>query len=124
MRSYSMKCQKQVLKIWEWEISHKNNPSAVHIWRKLNTITEKESQSPHVDTERMLQSKFLNLALKYLFQTRNIFICYQYWYIVQQICRPDPVTMYIDAFNIDQSHLKFYAFLPISVIPRVLSEVK
>ena len=32
--------------------------------------------------------------------------------------------MYIDAFSIDWSDLKFYAFPPISVIPRVLSKVK
>ena len=32
--------------------------------------------------------------------------------------------MYIDAFSIDRSDLKFYAFPPISVIPRVLSKVK
>ena len=38
--------------------------------------------------------------------------------------RPDPVSMYIDAFRIDWSGLKFYLFSPISVIPRVLSKVK
>ena len=32
--------------------------------------------------------------------------------------------MYIDAFSIDWSDLKFYAFRPISVIPRVLAKVK
>ena len=32
--------------------------------------------------------------------------------------------MYIDAFSIDWSNLKFYAFPPISVIARVLSKVK
>ena len=38
--------------------------------------------------------------------------------------KPDPGAMYIDAFSIDWSDLKFYAFPPISVIPRVLSKVK
>ena len=32
--------------------------------------------------------------------------------------------MYIDAFSIDWFDLKFYAFPPISVIPRVLAKVK
>ena len=32
--------------------------------------------------------------------------------------------MYIEAFNTDWSDSKFYAFLPISAIPRVLSKVK
>ena len=41
------------------------------------------------------------------------------------MCRPGHVALYIDVlFNIDWSHLKFYAFRPISVIPRVLSKVQ
>ena len=38
--------------------------------------------------------------------------------------RPDPGAVYVDAFSIDWSDLNFYAFPPISVIPRVLSKVK
>ena len=38
--------------------------------------------------------------------------------------RPDPGAMYIDAFSIDWFNLKFYAFPPISIIPRVLAKVK
>ena len=38
--------------------------------------------------------------------------------------RPDPGAMYIDAFNIDCSDLKFYTFPPISAMSRVLSKVK
>ena len=37
--------------------------------------------------------------------------------------RSDPGAMYIDAFSIDCSYFKFYAFPPISVIPRVLPKV-
>ena len=40
------------------------------------------------------------------------------------VFRPDPGAMYIDAFSIDWSDLKFYAFPPTSVIPRALSKVK
>ena len=64
--SHSMECYHQVLKIWEWAIIHKNQLSAAHIPGKLNTVADKESQSKHVDTEWMLQSKFLNLALEHL----------------------------------------------------------
>ena len=38
--------------------------------------------------------------------------------------RPDPGSMYKDAFRIDWYDLKFYLFSPISVIFRVLSKVK
>ena len=38
--------------------------------------------------------------------------------------RPDPAAIYIDAFSVDWPDLKFYTLPPISVITRVLSEVK
>ena len=37
---------------------------------------------------------------------------------------PDPGAMYIDAFSIDWSDLKFYSFSPISDMSRVLLKVK
>ena len=59
--SHSMECHQQVLKILEWAISHKNHLSVAHIPGKLNTVTDKESRSNHVDTEWMLIPKILNL---------------------------------------------------------------
>ena len=37
--------------------------------------------------------------------------------------RPDPEAKFIDAFTIDWSGLKFYAFPPIAIISRVLSKI-
>ena len=54
------------LKIWKWTIILKNHLSAAHIPGKLYTVADKESRSNHVDTESMLQSIFLNLALEHL----------------------------------------------------------
>ena len=65
--SHSMECHHETLKIWEWAIIHKNNRSAAHITGKLNRLADKESRSNHVDTDWMLQSKLLNLALEHLF---------------------------------------------------------
>ena len=125
--SHSMECHHQVLKIWEWAVINKNYLSAAHIPAKLNTVADKESRSNHVDTEWMLQSKFLNLVLQHLcfkpeidlFAT-NINIQFGKY----AAFRPDPGEVYIDTFSIDRSDLKFYAFPPISVIPRVVSKVK
>ena len=36
--SRSMECHHQVLRIWEWAISHKNHFSAAHTPGKLNTV--------------------------------------------------------------------------------------
>ena len=60
--SNSMECHHEVLKIWKWAIIHKNYLSTAHIPGKLNTVAHKEPRSNHVDTEWMLQSKFLDLA--------------------------------------------------------------
>ena len=67
--SHSVECHHEVLKIWElaiWEsmIIYKNHLLAARIPGKLNTVADKESRSNHVDTEWMLQSKFLNLVLE------------------------------------------------------------
>ena len=43
-----------------------NHLSLAHIPGKLNTVADKESRSNRVDTEWMLQSKVLNLALEHL----------------------------------------------------------
>ena len=118
--SHSVKCRHQVLKIWEWAISHKNNLSAAQIPVKVNTAVGKEYRSNHIDIEWMLQLKFLNLALEHLcfkpgidLFTTNIKAHFGKY----ATFRLDPRTTYIDVFSIDWSYLKFYAFPPISVIP-------
>ena len=75
----------------------------------------------------MLQSKFLNLALEHLcFKPEiNLFATnINTQFGKYAAFRPDPGAMYIDVFSIDWFDLKFYAFPPISVIPRVLAKVK
>ena len=56
----------------------------------------------------------------FMFKTRNTCICWQYY----AAFRPNPGAMYIHEFIIDWSDSMFYAFPPISVIPRDLPEVK
>ena len=76
-----------------------------------------------VDTEWMLQSKLFNLALEYFrFKPDRLidninrlihrFVCHQNLYTIRQICKIQARfrVMYTDAFNIDWSDLKFYAF--------------
>ena len=73
----------------------------------------------------MLQSKFLNLALEHLcFKPEiNLFATnINTQFGKYAAFRPDPGAMYIDAFSIDWFNLKFCAFPPISVIPRVLAK--
>ena len=125
--SHSMECHHQVLKIWEWAIIKKNHLAAAEIPGKLNTFADKESRSNHVDTEWMLQSKALNLALEHLCFKPEIDLFatnINTQFGKYAAFRPDPGAMYIDAFSIDWSDLTFYALTPISIIPRILSKVK
>ena len=125
--SHSMECHHEVLKIWEWAIVYKNHLSAAHIPGKLNKVADKESRSNHIDTEWMLQPKFLNLALEHLCFKPEIDLFatnINTQFGKYAAFRPDLGAMYIDAFSIDWFDLKFYAFPPISVIPRVLAKVK
>ena len=83
-------------------IIHWNHFSVAHISEKLNTVAEKNLD--HVDTEWMLRSKFLNLALEYLcfkpeidpFAT-NINTRFDKY----AKFRPDSGAIYIDAFSIN-----------------------
>ena len=75
----------------------------------------------------MLQSTFLNLALKHLcFKPKiDLFATNINTQIGKYaIFWPDSRAMYIVTFSINWTETKFYAFSLISVIPRVLSEVK
>ena len=124
--SHSMECHHEVLKICEWAIIYKIHLSAANIPGKRNTVADKKSRSNHIDTEWLLQSKFLNLALEHLYfkpETDLFATNINTQFGKYAAFRPDPVAMYIDAFSIDWSDLKFYTFSLISVMPRVLSEV-
>ena len=86
--------------------SPSSNLSAAHISRKINTVTDKESRSNHVDTEWMLQSKFLILELVHLgFKPKiDLFATnINTQFSKYAAFRPDPGAMYIDAFSIDCS---------------------
>ena len=75
----------------------------------------------------MLQSKVLNLALEHLSFKPEIDLFatnINTQFGKYAAFRPDPGAIYIDAFSIDWSGLKFYVFPLISVIPKVLSKVK
>ena len=102
--SHSMECPYQVLKIWEWAIIHKNHLSTAHIPVKLNTVTDKESQSNHVDTKWKLQSNFFNLALENLCFKPEIDLFgtnINTQFGKYTSFRQDPGAMSIDAFSID-----------------------
>ena len=113
--SDSMDCHYLTVRIWEW--------TAAHIPGKQNIIADRESRVCLVDSEWMLSPRCLHQSLNLLsFKPDVDFFATQ---INSQFTdylayRTDPEAKFIDAFIIDRSGLKFYAFPRIAIISRVL----
>ena len=113
--------------IWLWCITRKIWISAAHIAGKCNVQSDSESRHSVTETEWMLNNTLLSNALNELDFTPEIDLFasrlnaqfYRY-----AAYRPDPGAWAVDAFTIDWSLLKFYAFPPFSVIPAVLKKIK
>lgn len=112
--------------IWEWCIQRNVWISAAHIPGKQNLIADFESRRNAKESEWKLNEEVLRKALRELQYCPDIDlfasrINYQFDNYVSY--RPDPKALAIDAFTLDWSGLKFYAFPPFSVIPAVLSKI-
>jgi len=125
--SHSDPCNFLVKEMWEWCIARRIWISAAHIPGKNNLIADFESRRNQRESEWQLDKVSLCNALETLgfkpdvdlFASR---ISHQFPKYVS--FRPDPEAFAIDAFSLDWSNLKFYAFPPFSVIPTVLSKLK
>ena len=101
--------------------------SAAHIAGKCNIQADVASRHSVTETEWMLNNTLLSNALSKLDFTPEIdlfdsrlnaqFPCYVAY-------QPDPGAWAVDAFTIDWSVLKFYAFPPFSIIAAVLKKIK
>ena len=124
--SHSDSCNSVAKKIWEWCIDRKIWLSAAHIPGKQNLIADFESRRNQRASEWRLDRASLICALQKLnfkpdvdlFASR---INHQFPQYVSY--RPDPEAIAIDAFSLNWSNLKFYAFPPFSVIPTVLNKL-
>ena len=111
-----------------WNLCEENSIwlTAAYIPSKDNIIADRESRNKNVDTEWMLNSRFLMLVLKHfnflpcidLFASRvnkqfNTYVSY----------KPDPYAKHIDAFTISWSTEAFYCFPPFSCITNVIRKI-
>ena len=114
-------------RLWLWCVSRNIWISAAHIAGKSNQQADLESRQNKTETEWMLNRDSLSHALTQLnfrpeidlFASR---LNSQFTHYV--VYRPDPGAVAIDAFSLDWSTLKFYAFPPFSVIPAVLKKIR
>ena len=125
--SHSDPLNRLTKEIWLWCIPRNIWLSAAHIAGKCNIQADLESRHSVTETEWMLNSTLLSNALSELDFTPEIdlfasrlnaqfprYVAY----------RPDPGARAVDAFTIDWSVLKFYAFPPFSIIAAVLKKIK
>ena len=125
--SHSDFCNTLCREIWEWCIGKNFWLSVAHIPGKQNKIADTESRRSEKESEWMLDPETLHCSLNKLqfkpdvdlFASR---INKQFQNYVAY--RPDPDAFAIDAFSLDWSFVKFYAFPPFSVISAVLSKIQ
>ena len=111
--SHSDPLNKLTKEIWFWCIARNIWLSAAHIAGKCNIQADLESRHSVTETEWMLNNTLLSNTLRLNAQFPQ-YVAY----------RPDPGTRAVDAFTIDWSLLKFYAFRPFSIIASVLKKIK
>ena len=121
--SHSMDCHYLTVTIWVWVWI------LIFSWQQLTSQGKEillQIETLGFNLEWMLSPRYLHQSLNLLsfkpdidlFATQinrqfSDYVAY----------RPDPEAKCIDAFTIDWSHLKFYAFPPIAIISRVLSKI-
>ena len=124
--SHSDECNKLCKTMWEWCIKRHIWISAAHLPGSLNTTADTESRSKSSNLEWMINPSILQEALRQLsfipevdlFASR---INKQFAAYVSY--RPDPNALAVDAFTIQWTDIKLYAFPPFSVIPLVLNKI-
>ena len=110
------------LELWNWCLQQSILITAEHLPGVLNVQADKESRTFVDSSDSKLQPQILQPFLKDreidLFATR---LTNQLKHFVNW--RPDPHAVTTDAFSIDWSQLKGYAFPPFNLIPRTLMKV-
>ena len=110
------------LQLWKWCLQHNILITAEHLPGVPNVRADRKSRTFIDLSDWKLQPEIIQCFLKNreidLFATRltNQLKSYVSW-------RPDPQAVATDAFSIDWSQLKGYAFPPFNLIPRTLMKV-
>ena len=112
--------------IWEWVVSHNNWLSATHIPGVLNEEADAESRASDTRTEWRLNPDDFQHIVSILGFSPDIDIFASR--INSQLprfvsFRPDPEAEEIDAFTLDWSQFKFYAFPPFILVGRVIQKI-
>lgn len=111
--------------IWQWCEERNIRIFASYISSEENIIADLESRSLQIDTEYSLNNKYIHkIFSSFGYPEIDLFACelntkckrYVSW-------KPDPGSETVDAFTLNWSNVKFYAFPPFSIISRVLDKI-
>ena len=125
--NHSQSCNPLCKSIWEWCIFRNIWISVAHIPGKLNVDADRESRRAHKNsTEWMINSDILKSCLKKFDYSPNVDLFAsrlnrQFQAYVSYT--PEPDAFAVDAFTLDWSVYKNYAFPPFSLIPKILRKL-
>ena len=123
--SRSDRCNKVAKEVWDWAEERRVWISIAHIPGIENVLADYKSRHFSDNLEWSLNDKLFAKVVKVfgemevdLFATRlNAKLpCYVSW-------QPDPKALAVDAFMLDWSELKFYAFPPFSLVGLVMEKI-
>lgn len=124
--SKSKELDKLAVELWEWCIARNIWISAVHIAGRLNTGADEKSRVFSDNHEWMLNKQSFNDILsRYPGLDFDLFAS-RLNYQISSYCswHGDPNSAHVDAFTMNWSSLKFYAFPPFSLLPRCLQKIR
>lgn len=112
--------------IWLWCKDRNLYLSAVHLPGALNFEADHESRNINIDLEWMLKpGVFQKLSTQFGHVDIDLFACRINHQVDRYVSwKPDPSAFAIDAFFLDWSVFKAYAFPPFSLIGAVLKKVE
>lgn len=121
-----LKLGKITKQIWQWCEEKQIHIFASYIPTKQNRAADKQSRITEIETEYELNENTFRLITKNLGQpTIDLFAS-----CVNKKCerfvswKPDPDSLYVDAFTLNWKSEYFYAFPPFSLISRVLEKIQ
>eukprot|EP00794_Sanderia_malayensis_P014717 gene14717-16247_t len=125
---HNPQCNDITLKIWDFFIQHSIWLTAAHLPGSVNVVADRESRNFHSQhTEWMLNTTILEDALTQLkFKPEMDLFASRLNKQFHYYCsfRPDPEALFIDAFSISWSNVKFYCFPPFSCILKTIQKIK
>ena len=123
--SHSDICHHFTKLIWEWAEKKGIHITAAHILGDKNIEADRESRELSGDLEWMLCSKSLSKALVLLNYTPKVDLFasnVNHQFHTYCSYKVDPEASGADALTADWSSLRFFAFPPFSIIPKVLKK--